>query len=191
MFIFQVNFDAGYEKTIIFNTDNDFMDPTQSCTVNIARAVAAPQKVSGDGLDLGFNNFLSGLFKTPSHSGNNLPSAPGSTKGNSDTDSNSTRKSAVRKAVCSLNTRRSCRKSSAGSKEDPGADVDMDLTEARTTHLANSVDPLHLLFPTQEPHQQSNNLRECVMKNTGTQDDSGKTAILKYLKYSDQRKMLM
>ncbi|KAG7222700.1 hypothetical protein INR49_026309 [Caranx melampygus] len=59
--------DECREKTIMFSVDDDFMDMTQSHTVNIAHGPLAPRQMSTDGLDTGFKGFLSSLSKPNGH----------------------------------------------------------------------------------------------------------------------------
>ncbi|XP_067337500.1 kinetochore scaffold 1 isoform X2 [Channa argus] len=55
--------DQYREKTIMFTADDEFMDMTQSHTVNIAGDPLAPQQVVLDYLDPGFKEFLASLSR--------------------------------------------------------------------------------------------------------------------------------
>ncbi|XP_027140214.1 kinetochore scaffold 1 [Larimichthys crocea] len=145
--------DECREKTIIFTASNEFMDMTQSHTVNIASGLFAPPNQSNtrleerkretcgtpgipsNGLDLGFKSFLASLSKT-------VPTAAVSSKAPEENRS--------------LNTTRSSRESFIGGAEN----VSMDMTEAQTGRivgLTGSDDPFQFLFPSQalNPHRDS------------------------------------
>ncbi|XP_044025456.1 kinetochore scaffold 1 isoform X2 [Siniperca chuatsi] len=164
----KVNLDAkdeGREKTIMFTAGDEFMDMTQSHTVNIASGSLAPPNQtfdiflsgkmenassleerkreacglpgsSANGLDLGFKNFLVSLSK---------PSAPSD---NPAASSRSFGESYNGGAIC------------------PEYDVSMDMTEAQTGRingLTGSDDPFQLLFPTQDMYPLCENLKSAEM----------------------------
>ncbi|AWP20304.1 putative protein CASC5 [Scophthalmus maximus] len=203
-----VNFDARderTEKTIMFSADDEFMDMTQSHTVNIARGPLAPQQESAGGLDLGFKNFLTGLSK-PTGPGvkpvieRMLPSAAASSKETITTSSSSsqlkTSKADPGKDNRSPNTSRRFGQSSTAGGICPEVDVGMDLTEAQTGRIigiAGSDDPFQFLFHTQDlyPHGRGLNKTEKTsgQKNSEALGSSNRTGMGSSLKPSLKTKL--
>lgn len=152
--------DECREKTIVFTAGDEFMDMTQSHTVNIASGSLAPSKqkvdialsleerkretcgppgLSASGSDRGFNNFLASLSKTSAPSGNPV---------------------IARVVPPTAASTRSFGESFNGGAICPENDVSMDMTEAHTGRivgLTGSDDPFKFLFPTQDmyPHCES------------------------------------
>uniref|UniRef100_A0A8D3CIU6 Knl1 C-terminal RWD domain-containing protein n=1 Tax=Scophthalmus maximus TaxID=52904 RepID=A0A8D3CIU6_SCOMX len=204
----KVNFDARderTEKTIMFSADDEFMDMTQSHTVNIARGPLAPQQESAGGLDLGFKNFLTGLSK-PTGPGvkpvieRMLPSAAASSKETITTSSSSsqlkTSKADPGKDNRSPNTSRRFGQSSTAGGICPEVDVGMDLTEAQTGRIigiAGSDDPFQFLFHTQDlyPHGGGLNKTEKTsgQKNSEALGSSNRTGMGSSLKPSLKTKL--
>ncbi|XP_073348418.1 uncharacterized protein knl1 isoform X2 [Pagrus major] len=163
--------DDCIEKTVVFTAGNEFMDMTQSHTVNIDSGSLAPpnqNRISGkvdnastlverkretcglpsssaNGLDLGFQRFLSGLSKTGATSSNPVnarmvPPAAASAKGTVDTNSLlSQPKTDVGKENQSLNTTRSFGELFHGGTICPENDVSMDMTEAQTGRIEGLI----------------------------------------------------
>ncbi|XP_035474436.2 uncharacterized protein knl1 isoform X2 [Scophthalmus maximus] len=204
----KVNFDARderTEKTIMFSADDEFMDMTQSHTVNIARGPLAPQQESAGGLDLGFKNFLTGLSK-PTGPGvkpvieRMLPSAAASSKETITTSSSSsqlkTSKADPGKDNRSPNTSQRFGQSSTAGGICPEVDVGMDLTEAQTGRIigiAGSDDPFQFLFHTQDlyPHGGGLNKTEKTsgQKNSEALGSSNRTGMGSSLKPSLKTKL--
>ncbi|KAG7508661.1 hypothetical protein JOB18_020445 [Solea senegalensis] len=169
----KANFFAREEKTIMFSADDEFMDMTQSHTINISRGSLAPQKASADGLDSGFKNSLSGLSKPTGLSMNPMikravPSTAPSFKETSNTNNrfshHKTPRADVGKANRLVDTSRSC--SSARSAVSPEKDMGMDITESQTgriIEMADSDDPFNFLFPTQDMYSQSESLKKAEL----------------------------
>ncbi len=151
----------------MFTAGDEFMDMTQSHTVNIASGSLAPSDQNLDifhtrgkmhsalsleerkpetppgsstsGLDQGFDNFLASLSKTNAPSGNPV---------------------IARVVPPTAASSRSFGESFNGGAVCPENDVSMDMTEAQTGRiigLTGSDDPFKFLFPTQDmyPHCES------------------------------------
>ncbi|XP_023270916.1 kinetochore scaffold 1 isoform X2 [Seriola lalandi dorsalis] len=173
----KVNFDAKNEcreKTMMFTADDEFMDMTQSHTVNIAHGPLALQQMSAGGLDTGFNNFLASLSKPSGPTVNPViermvPSTAASSK---DTNTNSslsmpkTQRADVGKDNRLLNTSHSSGETSVGGAVCSENDMSMDLTEAQTGHIigiTGSDDPFQFLLPTQDMYPHSESLKKANM----------------------------
>lgn len=144
----------------MFSAGDEFMDMTQSHTVNIASGSLAPSiqnrgKIesttslperknetlpgsSANGLDSGFKNFLASLSKSApgSNTGSVLLVPPTTALFKEAVDTNSCL-SQTKTDVCkqSLNTTRSFGGLLGGGAENPENDVSMDMTEAQTGHI--------------------------------------------------------
>ncbi|XP_034435998.1 uncharacterized protein knl1 isoform X1 [Hippoglossus hippoglossus] len=195
----KVNFNARdecTEKTIRFTAGDEFMDMTQSHTVNIARGPLAPQPGSADGLESGFKNFLTGLSKPTVPSVN-----PGIVRVSPLTAASSQKTINMDRSLCelktpmsdagkenwSLNTSRSCRESSIGVEICPGIDMTMEMTETQTGHIlgiSGSDDPFQFLFPSQDMYPHSENL-----KKTSGQKNSEALGSLKHAGLHTQNKI--
>ncbi|GLD49688.1 uncharacterized protein AKAME5_000333900 [Lates japonicus] len=171
----KVNFEARDEcrdKTVMFAADDDFMDMTQSHTVNIAGGPLAPQQMSADSLDPGFKSFLASLSKPSDPSVNPViervihPTAASSKvtiNTNSSLSQLKTPRADVGKDNRSLNTSRSFGESFVGGAVCPEDDVSMNMTEALTGNIigvTGSDDPFQFLCPTQDMHPHSEGLKK-------------------------------
>ncbi|XP_071323973.1 outer kinetochore KNL1 complex subunit KNL1 isoform X2 [Trachinotus anak] len=166
----KVNFDARdecKEKTIMFTADDEFMDMTQSHTVNIAHGPLAPQKMSADGLDTGSKNFLPSLSKPSDPSVNPfiermVPPTAASINTNSSLSQLKTSMADVVKDNWSLHTSQTVGES-VGGAVCPESDVSMDMTEAQTGRIIGitaSDDPFQFLLPTQDMYPDSGSLKK-------------------------------
>ncbi|XP_039981472.1 uncharacterized protein knl1 isoform X2 [Xiphias gladius] len=199
----KVNFDARNEcreKTIMFTAENEFMDMTQSHTVNIAHGASAPQQTSTKGLDPEFKNFLASLSKPSGLSVNPViermvPTTAAFSKETINTHSSlsqlKTPRADVGKDNGSLNTSRRFGGSSIGAAICPENDVSMDMTEAQTGHIigiTGSDDPFQFLFPTQDMYPHSESLKKAEMtsglKNSDALGSSKRTGTETSLKPS-------
>lgn len=174
-FLLQVNFETRDEcrdKTVMFAAGDDFMDMTQSHTVNIAGGLLAPQQMSADSLDPGFKSFLASLSKPSDPSVNPVikrvihPTAASSKvtiNTNSSLSQLKTPRADVGKDNRSLNTRRGFGESFDGGAVCPEDDVSMNMTEALTGNIigtTGSDDPFQFLCPTQDMHPHSEGLKK-------------------------------
>ncbi|XP_058469554.1 uncharacterized protein knl1 isoform X2 [Solea solea] len=193
----KANFFAREEKTIMFSADDEFMDMTQSHTINISRG---SQKASADGLDSGFKNALSGLSKPTGLSMNPMikravpstaPSFKETSNANNRFSHHKTPRADVGKANRLVDTSGSC--SSARSAVSPEKDMGMDITESQTgriIEMADSDDPFNFLFPTQDMYSQSESLKKAELtsgqKNSETRRSSrnNNTGVETSLKHS-------
>ncbi|XP_054474626.1 uncharacterized protein knl1 [Anoplopoma fimbria] len=164
--------DKCSEKTIMFTAGDEFMDMTQSHTVNIASGSLAPSNKNMDlFLTRGKMDNTSSLEerKPGAHSGSPaiarmVPSTAASSRETVDTNrSLSQLKSNVGKENQSLNTSRVSGESFNGGTICPENDVSMDMTEAQTGRiigLTGSDDPFQFLFPTQDMYPPSGSLKK-------------------------------
>ncbi|XP_029352178.1 kinetochore scaffold 1 [Echeneis naucrates] len=148
----KVNFVTGdecREKTIIFTAEDEFMDMTQSHTINIAHGPLASPPSSAEGFDLGFKNFLARLSDANVPSVNPVierivPSTATSSKDNTNTVSSLSYIEKPMADVC----------------ED---DMSMDMTAVHTGHITGisaSDDPFQFLLPTQDLYVHSESQRK-------------------------------
>ena len=161
-FLFQVDIDTPDEysqKTTIFSAVDEFMDMTQSHTVNIAsgslaqnrtcgkmdsgleqrrRETCGPPRLSANGLDSGFKDFLAGLSKTSALGGNPEIARvirPAAATSNDANICPYQLKSDIGKEKQSLTTTVAFKDSLYGGPSSPEDDVSMDMTEAQTGHI--------------------------------------------------------
>lgn len=166
-YLFQADIDTPDEyrqKTIIFSAVDEFMDMTQSHTVNIASgSLARPNqnrtcgkmdsglsleqrrhetcglpRSSVNGLDLGFKDFLAGLSKTSAPGGNPeiaRLSPPAAATSNDTNICLYQHKSDIGKEKQSLTTTVVFKDSLYGGASSPEDNVSMDMTEAQTGRI--------------------------------------------------------
>ncbi|XP_053301738.1 uncharacterized protein knl1 [Pleuronectes platessa] len=182
--------DENTDKTIRFTAGDEFMDMTQSHTVNISRGPLAPQPVSADGLESGFKNFLTGLSKTTVPSVNTgiervSPLTAASSQKTINMDRPlyelKTPMPDASKENWSLNPSRSCRESSMGGEICPDNDMTMEMTENQTGRIlevSGSNDPFQFLFPSQDIYPHGENLKKA--EKTSGQKNSEALGSLKH-----------
>nr|XP_046228296.1 kinetochore scaffold 1 isoform X2 [Scatophagus argus] len=169
--------DECREKTIMFTAGDEFMDMTQSHTVNISSGSLAPPNQnrtcgkrdnassleerkretcglpssSASGLDPGFQNFLASLSKTSVPNANAVPPGAASSKETVDTYTSLTQ---LKTDAGEENQSRNAAVSPGGSFNGGAvcseSDVSMDMTEAQTGRItgpSGSDDPCQFLFP--------------------------------------------
>ncbi|XP_034756666.1 kinetochore scaffold 1 [Etheostoma cragini] len=204
------------EKTIMFFAGDEFMNMTQSHTVNIANSLLPPLNQnldivhtlgkmdnassleerkreaggapgsSANAMDLGFEDFLSSLSK------------PGASSGNPVIARAVPSAAASSKETVDTNSSRSVQKSFNGRIISPENDVSTDMTKARTNRIMGptaSDDPFRCHFPTQEMYSRCEGLKKQEMnsgqKNSealGSSNRAGmKTALKPSLKTKVER----
>lgn len=163
--------DECREKTIMFSADDEFMNMSQSHTVNIAHGPLAPQQMSADGLDTGSKGFLSSLSRPSGHTAAEeiVPPTAGSFKAAINTNGSLSQlktQANVSTDKQSLTTSWSSGESSIGGATCPKYDMSMDMTETQTGRIigvTGSDNPFQFLLPTQDMYPHNESLKKAEM----------------------------
>ncbi|XP_047430374.1 uncharacterized protein knl1 isoform X2 [Mugil cephalus] len=174
----KVGFDAKDErrdKTIIFTADDEFMDMTQSHTVNIASGPTASEK-----MPVNSSGFLHCKPVEPSGkpvSAKMKPAVASSSKESANTNNSLFQMKTPRTHVGEADRNAVC----------PKDDVSMDMTETQTGRiigLNGSDDPFQFLFPSQEMYDQSDGLKKADMSSVPQSREARKSLSQKGLETS-------